>query len=387
MILKIQIPFIQKKHGKHALCSFTGLLPNDQTHILTKYKNKKKLKKHRITFLFILVSVLMFWSCSRLNPIERSKENTSAYITKTAFLLNTVVTITIYDKQEESLLDESMDLIRHYEKIYSRTAKDSELYALNHSMVPFNGKTRQISNELSQLLAYGLSYSKLSEGAFDISTAPISSLWNFTGLSPILPSEDDINNALQLVNYEFIQLNGNELSFSKENIRIDLGAIAKGYIADRVKEYLQSKNVKSAMINLGGNILCIGNKPDGSPFHIGIQKPFADRNETIEVMKLSDVSVVSSGIYERFFSLDGKLYHHILNPETGYPYENDLISVTIISNKSVDGDGLSTSCFALGLEKGLKLLADIPDTYGVFITKDYEIIYSEGFHDAIELVR
>ncbi|WP_408632536.1 FAD:protein FMN transferase [Mobilitalea sibirica] len=329
----------------------------------------------------------MFWSCSRLNPIERSKENTSAYITKTAFLLNTVVTITIYDKQEESLLDESMDLIRHYEKIYSRTAKDSELYALNHSMVPFNGKTRQISNELSQLLAYGLSYSKLSEGAFDISTAPISSLWNFTGLSPILPSEDDINNALQLVNYEFIQLNGNELSFSKENIRIDLGAIAKGYIADRVKEYLQSKNVKSAMINLGGNILCIGNKPDGSPFHIGIQKPFADRNETIEVMKLSDVSVVSSGIYERFFSLDGKLYHHILNPETGYPYENDLISVTIISNKSVDGDGLSTSCFALGLEKGLKLLADIPDTYGVFITKDYEIIYSEGFHDAIELVR
>lgn len=126
----------------------------------------------------------------------------------------------------------------------------------------------------------------------------------------------------------------------------DLGAIAKGYIADQVKEFLIDKGVGSAIINLGGNVLCLGSKPGGQAFKVGIQKPYADRNETIAIMELSDMSVVSSGVYERFFVKDGVSYHHILNPATGYPLDYGLISVTIISEKSVDGDGLSTTCFA-----------------------------------------
>lgn len=167
---------------------------------------------------------------------------------------------------------------------------------------------------------------------------------------------------------------------------INLGAIAKGYIADKMKEYLVEQGVKSAIIDLGGNVLCVGEKTDASPFRVGIRKPFADRSETAAIMEISDKSVVSSGVYERFFKKDGVLYHHILNPKTGYPYENNLISVTIISDESTDGDGLSTTCFALGLEKGMELVNSLSDVQAVFITDDYELHYSEDFQDEITLV-
>jgi thiamine biosynthesis lipoprotein len=299
--------------------------------------------------------------------------------------LNTVITINLYDKQDEALLQECFDLISKYENIYSRTSEHSELYTLNHGTAPYNGLTYQISDELGDLIKYGLYYSKLSSGAFDISVAPITSLWDFIALNPVLPKEEDILTALSTVNYEYIQLEENNITFTKKDVGLDLGAIAKGYIADRIKELLINNGVHSAMINLGGNVLCIGEKTEGIPFQVGIQKPFADRNEIIAVMEINDLSVVSSGIYERYFTLDGVSYHHILNPKTGYPYDNDLVSVTIISNKSVDGDGLSTTCFALGLDKGLKLIASLPGTYAVFITKDYEIYYSKGFKEAINV--
>ena len=204
--------------------------------------------------------------------------------------------------------------------------------------------------------------------------------------NPIRPTDEAIQEALPLINYKNIELKENEVSFAKEGMGIELGAIAKGYIADRVKDYLLDNGVKSAMINLGGNVLCVGNKPDGTPFNVGIQMPYADRNETIAAMQISDLSVVSSGIYERFFELDGKNYHHILDPKTGYPVESDLISVTIISPLSVDGDGLSTTTFALGLEKGMELIDSIPDTYALFITEDYQLHYSEGFKEAINVI-
>ena len=129
----------------------------------------------------------------------------------------------------------------------------------------------------------------------------------------------------------------------------------------------------------------IGEKAADTPFKIGIQKPFADRSETIAVMEIADKSVVSSGVYERYFEQDGKLYHHILDSKTGYPCDNGLISVTIISDRSVDGDALSTSCFALGLEKGREYLESLGSVQGVFITEDYEIHYTEGFHDVIRV--
>lgn len=341
--------------------------------------NIKQLIKSSVLISCIFIMLFLSAGCNSKNTAN--PQNT--YITKSGFLLNTIVSVSIYDKQDEDILDQCMELIKYYESIFSRTDPNSELYSINNQTHPHEGLTYQISDEMSDLLKYGLYYSKLSGGAFDISIGSISSLWDFNNIDPVLPNQDDINKALPYIGYENIGLEGNKLTFSKEGIQLDLGAIAKGYIADKVKEYLMSQGVNCALINLGGNILCIGKKPDNTSFKVGIQKPYADRNETIAVMEIDDLSVVSSGVYERFFIIDGVSYHHILNPRTGYPYDNDLISVSIISKDSVDGDGLSTACFALGLEEGMKLIENIPDTYGIFITSDYEVHYTKGFEDAI----
>jgi FAD:protein FMN transferase len=345
---------------------------------------KRKLtniKRNNLTTISVLVLLLFFSGCGNASKGNSQESSSKEYITRSDFLLNTQITINLYDKQDKDVLDGCFQLISKYENIYSRTLESSELYSLNNGTVSHVGQTYQISDELSDLLTHGLYYSKLSGGAFDISIEPLTSLWDFTASNPTLPSDNDIWKAIPLVDYKNIRLNKNEVTFLKDGIGIDLGAIAKGYIADRLKDYLLAAGVKSALINLGGNVLCVGEKPDGSPFHVGIQKPFADRNEIVGVMDIDNLSVVSSGIYERCFTIDGVLYHHILNPKSGYPYDNNLVSVTIISKLSVDGDGLSTTCFALGLDKGLELIESIPDTYAIFITSEYEIHYSKGFLD------
>jgi thiamine biosynthesis lipoprotein len=350
--------------------------------------NKASGIKHRRNNLFrlihyilniIIVCLISFSGCTILNSDKTVDTKNPSYISKSGFLLNTQITIQIYDKQEEELLSDCFDLIAKYEAIYSRTDEESELYALNHGTAPHNGLTYQISKEMADLITYGLYYSTLSKGAFDITIAPITSLWNFTQFTPVIPSEDEIREALTHVNYKNLQVNGNQLTYASEGIQMDFGAIAKGYIADQVKKYLIKQGVKSALINLGGNLVCVGSKPDKSPFKVGIQKPFSDRNETIATIDIIDLSVVSSGIYERFFTLDDIIYHHILNPDNGFPYENELVSITIISKTSVEGDGLSTSCFALGLKKGMELINGLKDTYAVFITKDYQVHYSKNF--------
>lgn len=337
----------------------------------------------------ILTCSLLFTGCAKLTPGDTAASDITNtpedFITATDFLLNTVVTINLYDKQDKDLLQGCFDLIAKYENIYSRTRETSELYTVNEGTANKDGNAYLISNELADIIEEAQYYCKISDGAFDITIEPVSSLWNFIVETPSVPKDSAIKAALPLVSYKNMTLKDNHLTFAKDGMGIDLGAIAKGYIADRVKEYLLDNGVHSAMINLGGNVLCVGEKPDGTPFHVGIQKPFADRNETVAIMDISDLSVVSSGIYERYFTEGGKLYHHILNPATGYPYENELISVTIISKRSTDGDGLSTTCFALGLKKGLELIASLPDTYAAFITSDYQIYYSDGFKDAIKV--
>ena len=354
----------------------------------------KKLIKCCVFSMFTASLILCQAVLSGCSAQTKSRENTAADsqepISATAIKLNTAVTVTIYDSQDRNLLTECMNLCDKYEKIFSRTASDSELYKLNHrQLTPMNGTedTYQVSDSLAELIQKGLDYSELSEGAFDIAIEPLTSLWNFTAEDPQVPKDSLIQAALPKCDYHNISVDRvkNEITLKTDDTAIELGAIAKGYIADRLKDYLISRNVKSAIINLGGNVLCIGEKPDDSSFKIGIQKPFADRSETIAVMDIRDKSVVSSGIYERCFEQDGTLYHHLLNPKTGYPYDNGLIAVTIISDKSVDGDALSTTCFALGLEDGMKLAESLDDVQAFFVTSDYEIHYTKDFQKKIKV--
>ena len=306
-------------------------------------------------------------------------------ITATAFKLNTVVKVTIYDSQDEKILQDALALCDKYEKIFSRTRTDSEIYLLNEGKLPQEDGYYILSEECAELIGKGLYYSELSGGAFDITIEPLSSLWDFTSGEKQIPDPQTLVEAQKHVGYEKVELKGNKIRFQEDGMGLELGAIAKGYIADKIKEFLISEGIESAVIDLGGNVLCIGTRPDGEAFRVGIQKPFADRNETVATAGIRDRSVVSSGIYERYFEKDGKLYHHILNPKSGYPYENGLTAVTILSDESVDGDGLSTVCFALGLEKGLELINSLPDTQAVFITEDGELHYSEHFEEEVPL--
>ena len=354
----------------------------------------KKLIKRCAFSMFTASLILCSAVLSGCSAQTKSGENTAADsqepISATAIKLNTAVTVTIYDSKDKKLLTECMNLCDKYEKIFSRTASDSELYQLNHrELAPVEGteNTYQVSDDLAKLISEGLDYSELSKGAFDIAIEPLTSLWDFTAEDPQVPEDSLIQAALPKCDYHNISVDKdkNEITLKTDDTAIELGAIAKGYIADRLKDYLISQNVKSAIINLGGNVLCIGGKPDNSAFKIGIQKPFADRSETIAVMDIRDKSVVSSGIYERCFEQDGILYHHLLNPKTGYPYDNGLIAVTIISDKSVDGDALSTTCFALGLEDGMKLAESLDDVQAFFVTSDYEIHYTKDFRKKIKV--
>ena len=365
-------------------------------------------KKHRFQrrfFYLILCTalvcpMLLFTGCQ--NAADADTAAGKEPISISSIKLNTAVQVTIYDSQDKSLLDDCLALCDKYELIFSRTDEESELYKLNHRIsdsavsnqttetqpTPYQvnntTNTWHISEDLAALLSEGLSITKESKGAFDIAIAPLTSLWDFTAEDPKVPDDADIQNALPLCSSDGVTINGQDIILPSDDIQFDVGAIAKGYIADRLKDFLVKKGVNSAIINLGGNVLCIGSKPDGTPFKVGIQKPFADRNETEAVMDITGKSVVSSGIYERCFKQDGKLYHHILNPKTGYPYDNGLISVTIISDQSVDGDALSTTCFALGLDEGLKF-AEKKGVQAVFITEDYELHYTDGFQDEIKV--
>lgn len=304
-------------------------------------------------------------------------------ISKSGFMLNTFVTVTIYDKDDPKILEGSLELCRSYENIFSKTLEGSEVYRLNHRSP--DQQTVTVSDDIKALVSEAQIYSERSKGGFDVTIEPLSSLWNFTSENPVIPSEKDINEAVGKVNYKNLKLEGNTLTFLFPDTTLDFGAVAKGYIADRIKDYLLEQGVKSAIINLGGNVLCVGEKPDGTPFKIGLQKPFADRNETIETLDIRDMSVVSSGVYERHFIKDGTNYHHLLNPRDGYPFQNGLVSVTILSKISADGDGMTTACFSLGLEEGLKLVNSLDGIYGIFITDDYEVYYSDGAKQFLEV--
>lgn len=324
-----------------------------------------KKKKLGAGILLILAAAAVLGGCRKqAEPVSRS-----------GFLLNTFVTVTLYDSEDEAVLDGCMDLCRDYEGLLSRTIETSEIYRINHRQP--GTREMEVSEDTAEVIEKGLSYSRLSDGAFDITIEPISSLWDFTSENPKVPDPELIAENLPRVGYEKISVDGNKILFSDDETTIDLGAIAKGYIADRMKEYLLEQGVESAIINLGGNVLCVGSN-GGKPFRIGIQRPYASHSETVGVVEVEDMSVVSSGVYERHFEKDGINYHHILDPKTGYPYENGLTAVTILSRESVDGDGLSTTCFSLGLEKGMDLVNSLEDTWAVFITDDGALHCSEG---------
>lgn len=287
-------------------------------------------------------------------------------LSRTFFAADTVCTITLYDGDEKAL-DGAVELCNTLADKFNCKDESSELGQLN--------KTKSCNNpsaELLNILDYGLWYSSLGEGLFDITVKPLSSLWDFK--NGVMPSDADISAALQKVGYKNIEISNNSISL-KNNAEIDLGAIAKGYMADEISDFLVKNGVKSAVINLGGNVSTIGKKGN-EEFTVGIQTPFGEGISAS--VKCTDMSVVTSGIYQRYFEKNGKIYHHLLNTKTGYPEQNGLYSVTIITKNATRADALSTLCFLKGLEEGIKMIEQFDSTEAVFIDNNQKMHLSSG---------
>lgn len=326
------------------------------------------MKYKRLTAL-LSASILLLSGCSGL-PRERSQ-------TYTDTLFDTVISVQIFDSVDEDVLEGCEKLCKKYDSMFSNKIEDSEISRINSA----GGNPVEVSKETIKLIKKGIYYSEMSDGAFDITIAPVSNLWDFKAETPLVPSPEAIAEAVSHVNYKNIIIRDNTVKLTDPHAGIDLGAIAKGYIADRIKDYLEEEGVRHAMINLGGNVLAMGSKLDGSDYNIGIQEPFDETGEPITSVKISDKSVVTSGIYQRYFKADGKIYHHILDPNTGYPCENNLYSVTILTDSSLTADALSTTCFLLGYDRGMKLINQLDNVDAVFITNDNQIHYSKNFQN------
>ena len=319
-------------------------------------------------------------------------------IGKSSYHLNTICAVTIYsmdgvenlsetEQQKEALqlITDAFALCDDYEKILSKTVKDSDVYRINHA----GGQAVEVNPSTIEVVNKGLEYSRLSGGAFDITIGKVSDLWNFQEMDDegnhvgVIPEEGVISEAMNHVDYNCVIVEGNTIRLTDPMAELDLGGIAKGYIADRVAEFLESKGVTSAVVDLGGNIVVIGEKgesidnPVGTEFKVGIADPNSEG--LLGLLECKDKTVVTSGTYERYFELDGKRYHHVLDTKTGYPADTDLLAVTIVADKghSVDCDGLSTSCLALGKEKGLKLIQGLDGVQAIFIDKDGKVTKSD----------
>lgn len=288
---------------------------------------------------------------------------------------DTVITVTVYDPDHVDYIQDCFDLAAKYENLFSRTVSDSDISKINHAP----GEFVEVADETIELLEYGLYYCELSNGAFDITVGALSDTWDFKNNTGIVPNPVSIDAALSTVDYHNIIIDGNKVCLAAQGAMIDLGGIAKGYIADKMKEYLEEQGVTSAIINLGGNVLLVGSKVDGTPYTIGVQKPFDETGTAMASVNIADCTLVSSGVYERYFETeDGSLYHHILDTATGYPIDNGLYGVTIICEDSVDGDALSTTVFSLGLEEGMELIESLDKTEAIFITDEMETVISSG---------
>ena len=315
----------------------------------------------RLLCLMLPVLLMMCSGCSAEKELPK--------VSEIGFYLDTVITLTAYTKEEKVLKEARM---------LSRTIEGSDVWRINHA----NGEPVEVSDDTTAVLRCAAEISEKSGGAFDITIAPASTMWDFTSEKAELPDAAALAAAAELVDYSKIRMEGNTV-LMPAGMMIDLGGIAKGYIADRVKAWLEERGVEHAILSFGGNIVAIGKKPDGSDWKVGVQDIDKATGEHMLVVRNSGGSTVTSGIYERGFELDGVRYHHLLNPKTGWPEQNELASVTILSESSMEGDALATAAFVLGTEEGLTLIEGLEGIEAVFIARDRQVTYSSGAKDYV----
>ncbi len=314
-------------------------------------------------------------------------------VTGENYLLDTVCSISIFEikgddgtahpasdsrEEAEAAIDAAYDLCAALDKTLSRTTDVSDISHINSA----GGAWTEVSEDTLNLLHEGVRYSELSGGDFDITIGGVTDLWDFHANpeDASLPDPGVLAEAVGHVGYGKIEFDGSKVRLTDSGTKIDLGGIAKGYIGDRMAECLEDNGVTSGIVNLGGNVICIGGKSDTDDFSIGVEAPFSDRTEIVGKINARDMTLVTSGVYERKIEVDGKMYHHILSTKTGYSVETDLDAVTLTAEKghSMDIDALSTICLIKGYKAARELIENTDGVEAVFILHDGTIEKTSG---------
>lgn len=330
----------------------------------------KKISRLLAVLVFTATLIITQTGCGGVEKIEKS-----------SYYMDTICSITIYDMEDMSeenanaAIDSAFGLCADLEALISATVETSDVYRVNQA----GGKAVDCDDATIELLQMGKDYGDLSGGKFDITLGQVTDLWDFHGEHPAVPSASDVEKALAAVDYQQIQISGNKVSMANPEGKINLGGIGKGFIADRAAGHLESLGVHSAIVNFGGNIVAIGSNGK-NPFKIGIKDPNSESGDILGAVTVEDATVVTSGVYERCFEQDGKTYHHILDVETGYPVDSDVLSVTLVAPKGYSGvcDALSTTCLIYGVEDGMKLIEGADNVDAIFVNRDGEILMTSG---------
>ncbi len=282
--------------------------------------------------------------------------------TATLFVFDTVVELKAYCSQE--LMDKAVERCNFFEEHFSRTVEGSDIWNVNHA----GGAATQVEPETADIITRSLEYCEQSGGLFDITIGAVSSLWDF--VEGVKPDDADVEEAVKHIDYRGVAVDGNMVTLADPKAMLDLGGTAKGYIADDLKRLFTEAGCVSGILNLGGHVCLIGSKPDGSDWNVGVQDPNDEAQSTVASIKCSDVSVVTSGLYEREFKAsDGKTYYHILDPKTGYPVKTDLVSSSVTGGDSLQCDAIATLMFLLGHDKALELLNTTDGLEGLVVSK------------------
>lgn len=331
----------------------------------------------QLFFIGIIFLIIFTFSCSR--PAARSAVEPQS---RSELMLGTVCRITIHDHPSDEALDAAFARIADIEARMSLHLATSEIARINGRA---GREAVVVSEDTFLVIEKALEAARLSHGAFDPTVGPLVKAWDIGGDNPRRPPQDEIDRLLPLIGHGRVVLDAgrNSVELMDAGMMLDLGGIAKGYAADEVAEVLASYGVGKAIINLGGNVLVMGNRVDDTPWRIGVQNPEAERGGHVMIVGLEDKALVTSGPYERYLELDGVVYHHILDTKTGYPVQTDLTSASIIADDSFIADALSTSVYSLGLEKGMQLIDSLEGVEAIILDKDRTIHLSRGFREGV----
>ena len=325
--------------------------------------------KKKLISLF-LISILL---CGCSGGVNDSKQTGEPKCEKEIFAMDTIMNLTIYGENASSVMNDAVSLIQRLDKAFSVTNKDSDIAKLNNA----GGKAVSVSDDTYELLQRSLEFSNKTDGLFDISIYPLVKAWGFTTEDYHVPDEQTRKKILANVDYKKVKLLNDNKVQMKPGMEIELGAVAKGYLSQKLMDLLKEQNIRSAIVSLGGNVQALGEKEGGNPFVVGITDP-ADGSSLYGTIEVKNQAVITSGIYQRYFEEGGKRYHHIMDKRSGMPADNSLASVTVISSDGVQADALATALYVMGDAKAKEYQENHPEIQLILIYKDGNYWQSEN---------